>query len=70
MQPKLTDWFPPDVKPVRVGWYESPYQYWTHSYWCGTHWTESSCDMTGQTDPSYRSAKQKRKWRGLAEKPE
>lgn len=39
--PKLTPWYPPEIKPVRAGWYHtssSPMQYYLIEYWDGTRW--------------------------------
>ena len=69
---KLTPWFPPDVKPVRVGWYhtgcdsdnpinsggESAYNWW----WDGHGWHDYP--------NGYPSRDQNRYWRGLSENPE
>jgi hypothetical protein len=40
-----TDWFPPNIKPVHVGWYESDYiklhgnvSAWSKLYWDGQNW--------------------------------
>jgi hypothetical protein len=69
--PILTDWFPPDVKPARVGWYEVKAK-WIggYSYWSGSAWT----NCIGMPDRSYEDwfngATQSKSWRGLAEKPE
>ncbi len=70
---KLTPWFPPDVKPVHIGWYhtgvaakcpindvksEANCNWW----WNGSHWTAfDGCA------PIYN---QNRYWRGLAENTE
>lgn len=58
---KKTPWFPPDVKPVHVGVYETtslpedhPHHYVVRTRWDGFHWGIGF---------------QYRYWRGLAEKP-
>lgn len=62
---KLTDWFPPEVKPVHVGFYESiafrHYDELFILYWDGTEWLLK--DLTESC------LVQDREWRGLAEKP-
>jgi hypothetical protein len=81
MQPKLTDWFPPDVKPVRVGVYEmrpgndivwggqlGRFQHWNGERWGGY---SSSPNLAALSDcVNFTSMHQHRGWRGLAEKPE
>ena len=64
---KLTGWYPPEIKPVRKGWYDAtiinppdgaPYP---RMMWDGMQWwhprNKCPCDF------------QDRWWRGLAEKP-
>ena len=55
---KRTGWYPPEVKPVRVGWYER--------YWCGLktlYWWDGVC---WRYEPeSERSHYQHLPWRGL-----
>lgn len=73
--PKLTPWFPPQVKPVRIGYYEvkhfldgvlhEGYAMWTGSYW-------SYLDKKiyyGPVQRWGRSVQQNKMWRGLAEEP-
>ena len=67
---ELTDWFPPHIKPVHVGWYhtgcgdykpdedtdtESDYNW----YWDGNKWTASP--------DGFICSIQNRYWRGLAQ---
>lgn len=68
---KMTDWFPPEIKPVYVGWYhtnnptltyfsiiESLFNWW----WNGDEWMDY---------PDGNICRQQiRYWRGLTEKPE
>lgn len=57
---ETTAWFPPEVKPVRVGWYacrRCNLDYW----WDGKLWRNGE-------DYGY-SLKQDIEWRGLAQKP-
>ena len=58
---KKTAWYPESVKPVRPGWYEIKFTYWTERcYWTGKSWTWAV--------GSSRLHNQARKWRGLTEK--
>ena len=52
-----TPWYPPEIKPVRKGWYECSVCYDTH-LWTGKIWVFS--DGTKVTVPF--------QWRGLTEK--
>jgi len=70
----LTDWFPPHVKPVRVGVYEIRLgicKYEWYSYWDGSRWCYTCINVNDAFNS--REAKttlpQKQHWRGLAEKP-
>ena len=71
-KPKLTEWFPPEVKPVRVGVYEVDhppgrwFRKWDGKTWlCGSKAPQRAAKNTLQLDhPSDR-----RSWRGLAEEP-
>lgn len=64
----LTDWFPPEVKPVRVGWYQRKYDLEEErefpDYWDGADWFVASkggeiiC-KSASTHP----------WRGLSRNP-
>lgn len=62
---KVTPWFPPEVKPVREGWYEATlYPAWVRSgypkyKWNGKCWTFGAIAVKDQ----------QRHWRGLASKP-
>lgn len=73
-QPKLTPWFPGDVKPARVGVYQQfcglgdriGYQRWDGRAW---HlWAGSPEEAAGINRPATSSA-QNDTWRGLAVKP-
>lgn len=63
--PKLTPWFPPHIKPVRVGWYiatvnkDNTISRW----WDGSNWNY------GATTDTAHCIMQERNWRGLAERP-
>jgi hypothetical protein len=57
---KLTPWYPPHIKPVRIGWYEAAPSPRSNSflwYWNGRYW--------GHSD-GYRCSFQERAWRGVA----
>lgn len=67
-KPKLTPWFPADVKPVHVGWYDRDWGAWgeTNDYWDGANWHFGSLGgkKTLQTEDNIGL-----KWRGLANPP-
>lgn len=69
-----TQWFGPDIKPMRVGVYETSdtgqptgggYQYWTGKRWAIFNFTPQDA----YRDRRYKSNYQNRHWRGLAEEP-
>ena len=74
MSTGLTPWFPGDVKPARVGVYQTDgmtgdmecFQLWTGEGW-------GFCSFTAREADEARmyglSGSQKPKWRGLAKKP-
>ena len=75
---QLTDWFPGDVKPVRVGVYEVQDEggVGKFSEWNGEHWglrTNILRFASDWSNPVYRgfkpTANQRLKWRGLAADP-
>ena len=72
MSKKLTPWFPGDVKPVRVGYYERDWDgggnAWevTPDFWNGDSWENVYFD--GARDRAEYS-RQDHPWRGLAKKP-
>ena len=78
--PKLTPWFPPEIKPVYVGAYWVTHKAWDHAYdsfayWNGTEWSDSYVRSTSccpdKTEFIWgNGAYQDKSWRGLAEKPE
>jgi hypothetical protein len=71
-----TDWFPPEVKPVRRGVYERDlmqvfpwkvrYSWWNGKAWCG--WAET-VDAAYCNRQRGVSSIQSAAWRGLARKP-
>lgn len=74
MEPKLTKWFGPDMKPTIPGVYETldeekiiGFQLWKGEFWGRYGY---SVDDAVRSDDGRRSMYQKVRWRGLAEKPE
>lgn len=72
MKPKLTKWFEPGTKPVRVGVYQTKffsddigYSYWNGKEWC---WQKDTLAEASKNRVTFGSF-QKKPWRGLAEKP-
>jgi hypothetical protein len=64
---KLTPWFPPEVKPVRNGWYHTDhlelgpdYPAMDNRWWNGKKWLSAP--------GGWVVAYQNRHWRGLTEK--
>lgn len=72
MSKKLTPWFPPHVKPVHKGVYEttSPSETRVFQYWGGEFFglTATSVD-DAMRFPHEKSRWQDDAWRGLAKKP-
>lgn len=72
---KLTRWFSGDVKPVRIGAYEtSPYpenslpkifQNWNGEWWGTVHYSPEDAEFDARNRSSYQSLY----WRGLASDP-
>lgn len=71
----LTDWFLPDVKPVRVGVYQTrivgtdgflheP----KYSFWTGERWMDSAVTISHAVNRHFIGHQHKR-WRGLSNKP-
>ncbi len=74
MTKKLTDWFPPGVKPVHPGIYETYHfinnqKYEGYSKWTGQYWTLRDPEIN-QVKYFIGKGHQMKYWRGLAEKPE
>jgi len=57
---KLTGWFPPEIKPARIGLYECK---WSDLNW---YWNGSAWRNAGN---SFDCTLQNRYWRGLASDP-
>lgn len=64
---KLTEWFPGDVKPVRVGVYErNALFYLNYSYWDGSVWGQLRGTPTDAwLDRRKASLWQNFEWRGV-----
>lgn len=65
--PKLTPWFPADVKPARPGLYDCweigcEYPSCWRWFWDGESWCNDGLDR-------WPCLNQQRRWRGLAENP-
>lgn len=62
---KLTVWYPPEIKPARVGWYDlfsggnEVYYFVMRCFWDGQIWRYLGREVRGR-----------HKWRGLANDPE
>lgn len=77
MSKKLTPWFPPTVKPVHIGCYQTEdsaaclrngmhgYQYWTGARWGRFEITKTGAEASKSSDSTF----QVNYWRGLAVKP-
>ena len=66
---KYTDWYPADVRPVRVGWYQRDYGIQlcdsAPDYWDGQYWYLGDGANRKEYEPS--EILQTRPWRGLKE---
>jgi hypothetical protein len=59
-----TEWFPHNVEPVHVGWYER-----RHGYdWPYMAWWNGECFTTGARNALIYSHHYKCEWRGLTER--
>lgn len=68
MSKKLTPWFPPEVKPVRVGVYRVAYG--RYAMWNGSKWGYAHSTIEyASAYPFYDCAWPDKQWRGLASKP-
>ena len=67
---KLTEWFPADVKPARVGVYKTKFTALEgYSYWNGCEWTNQVDAKTRVRTAWTEGACQEKHWRGLAKNP-
>lgn len=74
MKEKLTPWFPADVKPVRVGVYETNFRevcavFKGFSFWNGVEWSNQRDLKEGARTAGYTGSVQTKQWRGLASNP-
>ena len=69
---RKTDWYPPTIKPARVGVYERQmgsfsmggrYSYWNGEFWCGWGGTVLIAEQNGNC--GHISAVQSAPWRGF-----
>jgi len=73
MKPKkevLTGWFPPNVKPVHAGTYETWFQHpldLGYTYWNGQQWSGQSKTREQSCRINFVVGIQWKHWRGLAE---
>lgn len=65
MKNKVTEWFPPHVQPVRIGWYQRDYLEKHHTevadWWDGKAWFYGRSDGSKSAYP----VSMLRRWRGL-----
>lgn len=71
---KLTKWYEPGVKPVRIGAYETSFGGFDGFSWFdGLGWGNQSATPHGAfyfwEQAKHDGAEQDKKWRGLTEKP-
>ena len=72
-EPELTPWYPADIKPIRVGWYQRQHSVFIRSttqdyipdYFDGVSWWLGYGTGKKSNDLSYIDLP----WRGLAKKP-
>ena len=70
---KMTPWFPPKIKPVRVGVYQIRFNFNTYikdpmyATWNGKRWSNFSHREDGHWLNIYSGAEQKKIWRGFTE---
>ena len=70
MKHQLTNWFPPEIKPVYKGVYEVEYEgiFTTlsgYSYWDGKKWGTTFKELSNADTYRFPSPLQYRKWRGI-----
>jgi hypothetical protein len=67
----MTDWFPPHIKPVRVGVYEIKYigkgshESYMWATWNGKKWSSGSYNLSDGNHKNFDVANQKKFWRGF-----
>lgn len=70
MQNTLTPWYPPHIKPVRVGVYETDTRIGRYQHWNGQFWGPYDPDVElAAYSHDMRSGYQSPRWRGLAHPP-
>jgi hypothetical protein len=71
---KMTNWFPPRIKPVRKGVYQI--QYWKtqspeytamYATWNGVRWSIGSYKLSDGNHNDFDGANQNKFWRGFTE---
>lgn len=66
-----TEWFPADIKPVRIGVYETDlgpaFSQFGFSYWDGNHWSNQYLLIETAARFSDHIGVQDKLWRGLKE---
>lgn len=73
MSKQMTPWFPPHIKPVRVGVYPIMFTYSRpgdmekYATWNGRKWSNFSYSKTGVWLSEFKGAEQKKLWRGFTE---
>ena len=72
---KMTNWFPPHIKPARKGVYQIKYTQTEntaylsrYATWNGTHWSVGSYNMDDAYHTQFNKSIQKKFWRGFTEK--
>jgi hypothetical protein len=71
---KMTDWFPPHIKPVHIGIYEIKFYNLPlskrpmYARWNGKKWSNFAYKKHDDSLNDYVSAVQKKHWRGFKEK--
>lgn len=72
-KPKLTPWFPHNIKPVRSGVYEVKFDLLGnddgggYAFWDGLRWTNALANVARahENNDWFEGAVQQKKWRGL-----
>ena len=72
MKTKLTPWYPPEIKPVRVGVYKikisANNSFDLYSHWTGQRWLHTAWSPARASEAKGNSLYQNKTWRGLTEK--
>jgi hypothetical protein len=73
MSKKMTPWFPPQIKPMRVGVYQIKFNYplprteSMYATWNGRRWSNMSYQTFGYWHGIFSGAEQEKHWRGFTE---